>query len=77
MVVKLATWHLLPCSWFESSVISSGSKTFPVPPQLHPAFESSVISSGSKTLHTVNPIVKPFESSVIICGTTCLIFKAI
>ena len=37
-------------SWFESYVISSGSKTIAVSGNKASQFESYVISSGSKTL---------------------------
>ena len=36
-------------AWFESSVISSGSKTAGIAGFQREQFESSVISSGSKT----------------------------
>ena len=49
MVVKLRKFRGYRILWFESSVISYGSKTSSIACAITTEFESSVISYGSKT----------------------------
>ena len=54
MVVKPNPFNIRYLVWFESSVISYGSKTSPIAKSSILTFESSVISYGSKTQKSQN-----------------------